>query len=74
MDNQNILSMIETILPKLEKWIIFKETSFEPNELSIAKDIAASILPGKVINWTCSPCASEVLTTMWSFYQREKNN
>lgn len=72
MTNPEIITQIETILPKLEKWIIFKEASFDPNELNVIKDLATTLLPGRIINWSCSPCASEILTIIWSFYQREK--
>ena len=71
MTNEDILTKIEVILPKLQQWIFKKEASFEPEEMKLVKEIAAAILPGKVINYGCTPCAGELLKTIWSYYQRE---
>lgn len=72
MSKQDILTNIEIILPKLQQYIQYKETSFEPNELTIVKQIAAQIQPNRIFAWGCSPCAGEALTIIWSWYQREK--
>ena len=72
MDKAVILTNIEEILPKVQQWITYKEASFEPEEMNIVKLVAAAIMPGKLLNFGCTPCAGEVLTTIWSYYQREK--
>ncbi|WP_428329029.1 hypothetical protein [Mucilaginibacter sp.] len=74
MEKAEILNLIEQILPKIQQWIIYKEASFEPDEMQIVKQVAAVIQPGRVFNLNCTPCAGELLTLIWSYYQREKNN
>jgi hypothetical protein len=74
MTKADILTNIETILPKLKQWIQYKEASFEPEEMQIVKEVAAAILPDRMISWGCTSCAGEILTLIWSYYQREKNN
>ena len=72
MDNIEILKNIEMILQKLQQWITYNEASFEPEELAIVKEIGKDILPSRLINYACPPCVGELLTTIWSYYQREK--
>ncbi len=72
MNKEDILTLIETILPKLQQWITFKEASFEPEEMVIVKQLATTILPGRIISWGCTPCAGEILSIIWAYYQREK--
>ena len=74
MTKNEILDNIEIILPQLQQYITYKETSLDGNQRNILLAVGREIMPNRTFNLTCGSCGIELLYAVWGYYQREKNN
>lgn len=73
MSKKEILVNIESILPILEQWVKNKEVVASGGDMDIIKELAKVLVPERTWCWTCSAGKGELLTIIYSYYQREKS-
>lgn len=71
MSKEDILSMILPLLPKLQQWMQYKNVALEAPEREQVKVLAGVLAPGRTFCFHCSPSVGELLTIIYSYYQRE---
>ncbi|QEC78751.1 hypothetical protein [Mucilaginibacter ginsenosidivorax] len=71
MTKADILSKIDTVLPMLQQWMQYKEVVASGADMDTIKELAAVIVPERTWCWTCPAGKGELLTIIYSYYQRE---
>lgn len=73
MTPKEILEQIEIILPKLQQYITYKETTLDDSERTILTAVGKAIVPDRSYSLACGSCGVELIQIVWAYYQREKN-
>lgn len=73
MTKADILSKIESVLPILSQWMQYKEVVASGADMDTIKELAKILVPERSWCWTCSAGKGELLTIIYSYYQREKS-
>lgn len=71
MTPEEILEQIEIILPKLQQYITYKETTLDDAERTILTTVGRAIVPDRTYSLACGSCGVELIQIVWAYYLRE---